>query len=57
MVAPTVRYIFVVLFTGEDEFCDRNELGPSRTPVPTNEIETFAFGYRPNKDLDVTLHN
>ena len=25
--------------------------------VPTNEIETFAFGYRPNKDFYVTLHN
>ena len=36
--------------------CDRNELG---RPVvaPTNEIETFAFGYRQNKDLYITLHN
>jgi hypothetical protein len=25
--------------------------------APTNEIETFAFGYRPNKDFYVTLHN
>ena len=57
MVAPTVRCIFVVLFTGEDVFCDRYDIGPPRTSVPTNDIEIVAFVYRPNKDLDVTLHN
>ena len=37
-------------------FCDRYDLGRPMV-APTNEIETFAFVYRPNKDLDLTLHN
>ena len=39
MVAPTVRYIFVVLFTEEDAICNRYDIGPPRTSVPTDEIE------------------
>ena len=40
----------------ESAFCNRNELGRPMV-APTNEIETFAFGYRPNKDFYITLHN
>jgi hypothetical protein len=49
--------MFFALAIDGGAFCNRYDLGPSRTPVPTNEIETFAFGYRSNKDLYLTLHN
>ena len=65
----------------ERAFCDRDELGPPRTSVPTikkitdggsicdrndlgrpmvaptSEMDVVVFGYRPNKDLYLTLHN
>ena len=25
--------------------------------APTSEMDVVVFGYRPNKDLDLTLHN
>ena len=42
--------VIFVLKTYGYSICNRYDLGPPGTSVPTNEIETFAFGYRPNKD-------
>ena len=36
--------------------CDLNELGRPMV-APTSEMDVVVFGYRPNKDLDLTLHN
>ena len=41
---------------GEGLFCDRNELGRPMV-APTSEMDVVVFGYRPNKDLELTLHN
>ena len=56
------RSQIVYPFVAKIKITDENNiifivLGQSRTPVPTNKIETFAFGYRPNKDLYLALHN
>ena len=48
---PTIKKI-----TDGGSICDRNDLGRPMV-APTNEIETFAFGYKPNKDFYVALHN
>ena len=49
--------VIFVLKTYGYSICDRCDIGPSRTPVPTNDIEIVVFVYRRNKDLDVALHN
>ena len=55
------QYIFLsvifILITDGYAICNQYDLGQSRTPVPTNDIEIVAFGYRPNKDFYVALHN
>ena len=48
MVAPTVRYIFVVLFTGEDAICNRYDFGSSRRrPLP----ERWRFSFRQQTEV------
>ena len=61
-VAPTEEIKIFCFIAYGYAFFNRHDIGQSATccmdaPVPTNEIETFAFGYRPNKDLYVALHN
>ena len=43
MVAPTVRYIFVVLITDGCAFCDRCDIGGSKPPPYRRDIY-FLFG-------------
>ena len=33
------------------------KMGRREAPNPTDEIDVVAFGYKPNKDFYVTLHN
>ena len=48
MVAPTVRYIFVVLFTGEDALCNRYDFGSSRRrPLPAR----WRFSFRQQTEV------
>ena len=48
---------FVTVTTSDDHMASLQVFFENIVVAPTNEIETFAFVYKPNKDFYLTLHN